>query len=365
MKRILIRYGFPMAAFVGLLGFSLLIKWLFKINLNPVIPMIGVLVASAWYAGRGPGLMLAITFETVITIANRLSTVPDTIGNTVARLILFLLIAIFVSSRRQAEDRLRKALAHEVAANRLRLEFLATVSHEIRTPLTTIRGWAHMLAQMPLTETEKKKAVNVIERSAKTLIQAVDDILDTSRMSLGVLHLRPEPVLLQEIVSNTVACLQLALDGKKISMRTDLASVEIIGDPIRLQQICWNILANAVKFTPQGGEVAVSLERDSEHARIKVSDSGIGIEPQFLPFVFEPFRQCDSSNTRSYGGLGLGLSITKKLVELHGGTISVSSVKDSGTVVEVSLPLVGLPPQSSTKSANIKNESEEQYSQFV
>lgn len=352
-----------MAAFVGLLLFSLVIKWLFKINLNPVIPMIGVLVASAWYAGRGPGLMLAITFESVITIANRLSNVPDTAGNTVARLILFLLIAIFVSSRRQAEDRLRKALAHEVAANRLRLEFLATVSHEIRTPLTTIRGWAHMLARMPLTETERTKAVNVIERSAKILIQAVDDILDTSRMSLGVLHLRPEPVLLEDIVSNTVAGLQLALDGKQLRLKSDLASVQITGDPVRLQQICWNILANAVKFTPQGGEVTVKLEGDSDHARIKVSDTGIGIESQFLPYVFEPFRQCDSSNTRSYGGLGLGLSITRKLVELHGGTISVSSVKGSGTDVEVSLPIVGMPAYSPAKAANAENESSEQYVQ--
>jgi signal transduction histidine kinase len=365
MKAILKRYGLPMAAFIGLLALSLLIKWLFKVSLNPVVPMIGVLVAASWYAGRGPGLMLAVTFESLITVTNRLNHVPDTASNTIARLILFLLIAIFVSSRRQAEDRLRKALAHEVAAYRLRLEFLATVSHEIRTPLTTIRGWAQMLATIPLNPTETRKAVNVIERSAKTLLQSVEDILDTSRISLGVLHLRPEPVLLEEIVSNTVAGLQLALDGKQLKLHTALTSVPITGDPVRLQQICWNILANAVKFTPRGGELAVKLYRDSDHARLRVADTGIGIEPEFLPYVFEPFRQCDSSDTRSYGGLGLGLSITKKLVELHGGSISVSSVKGSGTEVEVSLPLIGLNGHTRADLASAGNISSEQYRQAL
>jgi signal transduction histidine kinase len=303
--------------------------------------MIGVLVAAAWYAGRGPGLMLAVTFELLITLGNRLNHVPDRVSNTIARLILFLLIAVFVSSRRQAEERLRKALEHEVAANRLRLEFLATVSHEIRTPLNTI-----MLATMPLSANERSKAINAIATSAKTLLQAVEDILDTSRMSLGVLQLRPEPVLLEEIVANTVAGLQLAVEGKELKLNSVLDSVTVHGDPVRLQQICWNVLTNAVKFTPKGGELAVRLCRDSDHARLTVADNGIGIEPEFLPYVFEPFRQSDSSDIRSYGGLGLGLSITKKLVELHGGTISVSSVKGSGTEVAVSLPLFGLKTHS-------------------
>jgi signal transduction histidine kinase len=194
-------------------------------------------------------------------------------------------------------------------------------------------------------------------------MQAVEDILDTSRISLGVLHLRPEPVLLEEIVSNTVAGLQLALDGKQLKLYTALTSVAITGDPVRLQQICWNVLANAVKFTPQGGQLAVKLCCDSNHARLSVADTGIGIAPEFLPYVFEPFRQCDSSDIRSYGGLGLGLSITKKLVELHGGSISVSSVKGSGTEVEVRLPLIGLkahlPPNLAT-AANISIEQQKQ-----
>jgi signal transduction histidine kinase len=354
-----------MTVFIGLLALSLLIKRLFNIGLNPVIPMIGVLVASAWYAGRGPGLMLAITFETLVTVTNRLNHIPDTVGNTIARLTLFLLIAVFVSSRRQAEDRLKRSLAHEVAANRLRLEFLATVSHEIRTPLTTISGWAHMLATLPLSATEQRKAVSVIERSAKTLLQSVEDILDTSRISLGVLHLRPEPVLLDEIVSNTVAGLQLAVEGKQLKLHTSLTPVPITGDPVRLQQICWNILANAVKFTPNGGELAVKLYRDSEHALLRVADNGIGIEPEFLPFVFEPFRQSDSSNIRSYGGLGLGLSITKKLVELHGGSISVSSVKGSGTEVEVSLPLFRVNGPLASKLASGNQNGNEQYTQAL
>lgn len=347
MKPTLKRYGLPLAAFLGLLGLSLLIKSLFKVSLNPVIPMIGVLVATAWYAGRGPGLMLAIIFESLITASNRLGNIPDTAGNAVARLVLFLLIAVFVSSRRRAENRLRRALENEVAANRLRLEFLATVSHEIRTPLTTISGWANMLANLNLSPTESRKAVNAIEGSAKTLLRVVEDILDTSRMSLGVLHLQPQPVSLEEIVANTVAGLQLAVAGKQLKLHTALTSVRITGDPVRLQQICWNVLANAVKFTPQGGELAVRLSYDSGHARLNVTDTGIGIEPEFLPFVFEPFRQSDSSDTRSYGGLGLGLSITKKLVELHGGSISVSSVKGSGTEVEVRLPMNG------SQSANL------------
>lgn len=342
MQGILKRYGLPMAAFIGLLAVSMLTKWLFNVSLNPVIPMIGVLVAASWYAGRGPGLMLAVCFELVITVGNRVNQIPDRVGNTIARLILFLLIAAFVSSRRKAEERLKRALEHEVAANRLRLEFLATVSHEIRTPLNTINGWAQMLATLPLSATEKDKAANAIATNAKTLLRSVEDILDTSRLSLGVLQLQPEPVLLEEIVANTVAGLQLALDGKQLKLNTVLDSVTVNGDPVRLQQICSNLLGNAVKFTPKGGELAVRLYQDSDHARLTVADNGIGIEPEFLPFVFEPFRQSDSSDTRSYGGLGLGLSITKKLVELHGGSISVSSVKGSGTEVAVSLPLSGL-----------------------
>ena len=339
MKRALKRYGLPLAAFFGLLLASLAIKRLFNVGLNPVVPMIGVLVATAWYAGRGPGLMLAITFETLITLSNRLSHIPDSISNTVARLILFLLIAVFVSSRRQAEEKLRKALENEMAANRLRLEFLATVSHEIRTPLTTINGWAHMLTNMALSPGETRTAVEAISSSAQTLLRVVEDILDTSRMSLGVLHLRPERARLDEIVANTVAGLQLAVDGKQLKLHKSLSSVTVTGDPVRLQQICWNVLANAVKFTPHGGELAVKLYRVDGHAKLSVADTGIGIEPEFLPYVFEPFRQSDSSSTRSYGGLGLGLSITKKLVELHGGSISVSSVKGSGTEVNVSLPV--------------------------
>ena len=324
---------------MGLLLLSLTVKQFFNVTLNPAIPMIGVLVATAWYAGRGPGLMLAITFETLITVSNRLSGAPDTAGNTIARLILFLVIAVFVSSRRQAEEKLRQALENEKAANRLRLEFLATVSHEIRTPLTTIYGWSNMLAQMPLSAEETTKAVSAISSSAETLLRVVEDILDTSRMSLGVLDLRPEPARLDEIVANTVAGLQLAVDGKQLNLHKSLTSVTVTGDPVRLQQICWNVLANAVKFTPKGGSLDVKLYRDDDQAKLSVADTGIGIEPEFLPYVFEPFRQSDSSTTRSYGGLGLGLSITKKLVELHGGSISVSSVKGSGTEVNVSLPV--------------------------
>lgn len=339
MKATLKRYGLPLAVFFGLIALSLLVKALFKVSLNPVIPMIGVLVATAWYAGRGPGLMLAIIFETLITVSNRLGHLPDSVSNTLARLTLFVLIAVFVSSRRKAEDRLRKALENEVAANRLRLEFLATVSHEIRTPLTTINGWAHMLATLPLSQAETRTAVDVIASSAKTLLRVVEDILDTSRMSLGVLNLKTEAVPLDEVVANTVAGLQLAVDGKQLKLHKALSSVTVVGDPVRLQQICWNVLANAVKFTPQGGELAVKVYRDSDHAKLSVVDTGIGIEPEFLPYVFEPFRQSDSSDTRSYGGLGLGLSITKKLVELHGGSISITSVKGSGTEVQVTLPV--------------------------
>jgi signal transduction histidine kinase len=363
MKSTLKRYGLPMAAFIGLLAVSMLVKSVFKVTLNPVIPMIGVFVAAAWYAGRGPGIMLAVTFESLITLTNYLNHLPNTVTNTIARLVLFLLIAIFVSSRRKAEDRLRKALENEVAANRLRLEFLATVSHEIRTPLTTINGWVHMLATMPLNANETSKAINAISASSKTLLRSVEDILDTSRMSLGVLHLRPEPVLLEEIVANTVAALQLALDGKQLKLNKVLDSVTVNGDPVRLQQICWNVMANAVKFTPKGGELAVRLYRDLDQARLTVADNGIGIEPEFLPYIFEPFRQSDSSDTRSYGGLGLGLSITKKLVELHGGSISVSSVKGSGTEVAVSLPITELKAHLPANLPSANTVANEQYNQ--
>jgi len=239
------------------------------------------------------------------------------------------------------------ARAYEAAqtANRLKDEFLATLSHELRTPLNAILGYSRLLQSGMLTADKHTHALQTLERNATALTQIVGDVLDVSRIISGKIRLNVQPIDLPLVVSNAVESLLPAADAKRIRVQTilDPRAEPISGDPDRLQQIVWNLVSNAVKFTPKQGVVQVRLERVNSHVEIVVSDNGIGISPDFLPHIFERFRQADSATTREHGGLGLGLAIVRHLVELHGGTIhAASGGGDTGSTFRVRLPLMSV-----------------------
>lgn len=228
-------------------------------------------------------------------------------------------------------------------ANRLKDEFLATLSHELRTPLNAIVGYSRLLQTGMLSKGQRPKALMTVERNAAALTKIVEDILDVSRIISGKVRLNIQPVDLPQVVTAAVDTVLPAADAKQIRVQTmlDPHAAPVSGDPDRLQQIIWNLISNAVKFTPKKGIIQVRLERVNSHVDITVSDTGIGIAPEFLPHMFERFRQADSATTREYGGIGLGLAIARHLVELHGGTIhAFSNGRDQGATFRVSLPLM-------------------------
>jgi signal transduction histidine kinase/PAS domain-containing protein len=256
---------------------------------------------------------------------------------------------LYAQSQRAAEERRmlldseRAARQEAERANALKDEFLATLSHELRTPLAAILGWAHILRRKLAPElAELHKGVEVIERSARAQAQLIDDLLDMSRVTSGKLRLELEPVAPIAFVEPAIEALRPAADagGVRIQAMLDAAAGPVTGDAARLQQVVWNLVANAIKFTPRGGTVQVLLRRAEAHAEITVRDTGIGIEPAFLPHIFDRFRQADGSTTRRYGGLGLGLSIVRHLVELHGGRVRAHSAGEgTGATFVVELPL--------------------------
>jgi PAS domain S-box-containing protein len=215
--------------------------------------------------------------------------------------------------------------AHE--ANRVKDEFLATLSHELRTPLNAILGYSQMLNTGVLNGDRQSKALSVVLRNAEALRQIIDDVLDVSRITSGKLRLNVRSVDLSEVLRNAVATVQPAAEAKGVSVQVvlDSEAPPVCGDPDRLQQVIWNLLSNAMKFTPRGGHVQLRLEPVDSAVQIVVSDDGQGIDPEFLPHIFERFRQADSRFSREHGGLGLGLAIVRDLVHLHGGTVSASS----------------------------------------
>jgi signal transduction histidine kinase/CheY-like chemotaxis protein len=224
----------------------------------------------------------------------------------------------------------------------LKDEFLATLSHELRTPLNAILGWSSMLQRGGKDPETLKRGLDTIERNARAQGQLIDDLLDMSRIISGNLRLDVQLLEPDKVIEAALGTVHPAAVAKRIDLRVDVARGlgVVLGDPGRLQQVMWNLLSNAVKFTPAGGMVQVMLGRDEQDVVIRVADSGIGIAPDFLPYVFDRFRQQDASITRKHGGLGLGLSIARQLVELHGGTIGVSSAGNhAGTTFTVRLPL--------------------------
>src|SRR4051812_22551455 len=249
-------------------------------------------------------------------------------------------------ARRQLLNREHAARAAAEQANRLKDQFLAVVSHELRTPLNAILGWADLLHSGKLDSPKSDRASRAILESARRQAQLIDELLDVARIMSGKLRLERSNVDLSEIVHSAIAVVQPVIEAKHINVEIETAPglTTLYGDGSRLQQVVWNLLSNAVKFTPEGGTVRVHLQTSAGRAELVVGDSGDGIPVEFLPHVFEPFRQADASTTRTHAGLGLGLSIVKQIVEAHGGTVAAENMPAGrGAVFSVRLPIVAAP----------------------
>ena len=301
----------------------------------PVRSRSGEVLGGLFFGHREPGVFTERTERLIVGVAAQAGVALDN-----ARL--------YEGVQRAAQERkllLENERRLRGAAERLsniKDEFLATLSHELRTPLNAILGWSRVLRTGAKDREDLLKGLETIERNARAQTKLIEDLLDMSRIASGKLRLDIQPVVPAEIVDGAIETLKPAADARGIRLEKllDPGAGPITGDPYRLQQVVWNLLSNAIKFTPRGGKVQVHVARINSHIEISVADTGIGIDTDLLPDLFERFRQADASTTRHYGGLGLGLSIVKNLVELHGGTVFIASPGEGkGTTVTVHLPL--------------------------
>jgi signal transduction histidine kinase len=285
--------------------------------------------------GGRPGLLDALPNVTLldrpVRVAALISVVRAAIRARNRQLEVRRLLEAFNAAREEAET-----------ANRLKDEFLATLSHELRTPLNAILGWIAMLRHTPVDASRLQRGLEIIDRNAHAQAQLVEDVLDMARVITGKLRLELQPVQVRSVIEAAVESLRLVADAREIELR--VAGLDdpmtIRGDADRLQQVLWNLLSNALKFTPSRGRVEVRAERTARDVIVSVRDTGIGLDPQFLPFVFDRFRQADQTVSRGHGGLGLGLAIVKHLVELHGGRVTAASDGvGQGCTFTVHLPL--------------------------
>ena len=283
-----------------------------------------------------------------------------------------------ITERKQAEavreQFIREHAARQQAeeANRMKDEFLAILSHELRTPLNSILGWSRLLVTKNFDETTRIKALETIERNARSQARLVNDILDVSQIIQGNLRLSTQPVNLQNLIEVTVETARLQAEEKSIEIQTNLhpTALRVSGDPERLRQVLANLLSNAIKFTPESGVIEIKLELrettetsiSNQYAQLQVIDQGIGITPEFLPHVFDSFRQGNSTISRPYGGLGLGLAIARHLVELHGGTIKAESEGEGkGATFTIDLPLSSCTPDAELPQKKIMNNPSNDY----
>jgi signal transduction histidine kinase len=347
------KYGLALVAVLA----AFVARFLLEPILGAVAPLILFSLAvtlSAWYGGFGPGIVATVACVLLgdyyfieplhsfrISSHNRAQ---------LLELILFLLTGVAISmisqmritseaKRQQLLIREKEARVTAEVANRHKDEFLAAVSHELRTPLTAILGWSVMLRKGILDREKMDHAAETIERNARTQMRLIDDLLDVSKIISGNLQLVCEPMTLTPTIEAAAEVVRPLADAKEVQLCLELHTVtgRVMGDPTRLQQVIWNLLTNAVKFTPSGGRVDVTLDQVGPQARITVCDTGKGISTEFLPYVFDRFRQ---ANTKS-GGMGLGLAIARSLVELHGGTIEVFSAGEGhGTTCKVYISLL-------------------------
>lgn len=256
------------------------------------------------------------------------------------------------SERAQILESERTARSEAERLSHIKDEFLATLSHELRTPLNAIQGWSTLLRQPNVKREDMTRGLEAIERNVRAQAQIVNDLLDMSRIISGKVHLDVQPIQLHAVISDAIDSIRQSSAAKRIRIHSMLdSSIGLVrGDPNRLQQVLWNLLSNSVKFTPNEGRINVVLERVNSHVEIVVEDTGIGIKPEFLPHVFDRFRQADATTTRRYGGLGLGLSIVRSLVELHGGSVRVKSPGENlGSTFIVSLPVSHVLPEETAR----------------
>jgi signal transduction histidine kinase len=307
-------------------------------------------MASAWFAGTGPALA-ATVFGALLGAWDTSASGPSARAAQ-THLALFIsqgliltgLMAELRAARRRAEQQAREAQAarHESdAANRAKDEFLAMLSHELRTPLNVELGWLHLLRTCNLDRAASDRGLESIERNMRLQAQLTNNLLDLSKSLTGELRLELEPVVISDSVRETVKSAAAAAQAKDLGIECQWPETQaiVLGDPVRLRQIVWHLISNAVKFSPRGGKMGVDVTAASENVEIAVYDSGPGIAPQFLPHLFERFTQEDPSPTRTAGGLGVGLSLVRELVELHGGTIQARN-RDGGigAIFTVMLP---------------------------
>jgi len=299
--------------------------------------------SEVWVSSKGRGIYAphgAITgmLGFLQDISNRKST-----EETLARLYESATKARAEAERAATEK--ERLLRQAEESSRLKEEFLATISHELRTPLSAILGWARMLRMGQLSKEDAAKALDTIERNARAQAQLVDDLLDVSRIITGKLRMDVRPSDPNAFIEAAVESVRPAAEAKGVRVQKvmDTGLLSIPGDPVRLQQVVWNLLSNAIKFTPRGGRVQIRSERVNSHLEIVVSDTGQGISSDFLPHVFDRFRQADQKTSRQHGGMGLGLAIVRHLVELHGGTVSaMSEGEGQGATFTVTLPITAV-----------------------
>ena len=324
-----------------------------KIGSPPVLIAISLSeadVLSDWYAQRRISAVaygaLTLTLGLIVTTLFHVVSARQRVERTLAEM-----QRVEAERLRTANERLEAALEREQQARKateeasyLKDEFLMTVSHELRTPLTAIYGWARVLGTKEMPKADQQRALAAIERNAHAQTRLIDDLLDVSRAISGKLRLEMRRVNVADILNAAVETVNPALNAKGITFEAsfDPDTPMIAGDPDRLQQVVWNLLSNAIKFTPEGGSVRLRLRRTGALVEIEVTDSGDGIPADFLPYVFERFRQADTGSRRRYGGLGLGLAIVRSLVELHGGTVAAASGGEGqGSTFRVLLPVAG------------------------
>jgi len=294
----------------------------------PVRLRSGEVIGGLFFGHQKPDMFTEKSERLVVGIAGQAAVAIDN-----ARL--------FDEAKKLADSE-RAARSEIERVSMLKDEFLATLSHELRTPLSAVLGWAELLLGRPSADAETRRGLETIARNARAQTQLIEDLLDMNRIVSGKIRLDVQRLMLENCIEGAIDTIRPSAEAKSIRLRTTLDpnAGPVYGDPHRLQQIVWNLLSNAVKFTPKGGKIDVLLHRVNSHIEIVVSDSGVGVKAEFLPMIFERFRQQDSSTTRRYGGLGLGLSIVKQLVELHGGTIRAESLGDGrGSTFTVALPL--------------------------
>ena len=316
-------------------------------ELNVRLLLLAAVMLSSWYGGLGPGIVTTLIAASAIIYSYSPSGDYFAIDMSHSvRLIEFVIVALLITflndRRRKAQKRAEIAQKEAETANRAKDEFLGTVSHELRTPLSAVLGWTQVLLSEENDRGLSVRALEAIERNARKQSQLIEDLLDVSRISAGQFRLEVDLIDLSTVIDAAIDVVRPAIDAKGLQLRTNIegAAPSVFGDERRLQQAIWNLLSNAVKFTPEGGLIEIRLEYTDFHARIVVKDTGNGIDPELLPHVFERFRQGHQSGTARHGGLGLGLSIARHLVELHGGRIEVSSGGEGqGAEFTIRLPL--------------------------